>query len=410
MPYDPTAGSGFKGVGLGLLETYFGNVAQERQKQDRQKDSDLARQLAAYHALAEHKDTLESDIPGILDASAKLLKIEKEFAPITQHMREGMKRRVPTGPAGSSEMPVLPTPQGATEALGQAPDNSQPYSIDTRPTREYGELSQGEAQDYRHQQAFENQQTILIDKQRQQQEAMTARALAVESQKALTKAAQLETEYKLKRDLLEPKERLAADKQRSGYEQALLAQLGGSPTDEQRAWARQKAGEMVITGVDAVVAQRNASAEASRATAENRKAQIKHWNNQDAHAIRMEATAGMSAASLREFNANTREVWPELSRVKSEIIRLQTLKSALGAGNTTFDSQLQSLEEKRDGLQLRIDDARKSLQSTVPTSGSGDGKFHYTPDQIRRSLKPGQNYNDVLRQLQARPNVVIDQQ
>lgn len=38
-----------------------------------------------------------------------------------------------------------------------------------------------------------------------------------------------------------------------------------------------------------------------------------------------------------------------------------------------------------------------------------DGKYHYTPDQIRSAIKPGQTYEDVLKQLQSRPNVVIDQ-
>lgn len=351
--------------GSGLSKTLFGGLLQQRRQEEEDKVQEQVRRLAAYHALLEHPETPESEIPNILDSMAKEVKADKEFAPITAHMREGMKRRVPTGP--SSEMPIQPT--RGREVAGLPADTSQPSSVTVPgPTAEYGSLTQSEARRSAALQDYEAQSGIQTRKMLEQQAAMTDRAIQVEQAKEVARQARLETEYKLKRDLLEPKERLAADKQRSQYEQSLLAQLGHTPSDEEKAWARTKAGEMVINLADATLGQKAAAAEASRATAKNRLAQISHWNAQDAHAIRMEATQGLSAGALRVFNANTREVWPELSRVKSEIIRLQTLKAALGANNPQFDAQLQALEDRRDELQLKIDDERNALKSSsVPT-------------------------------------------
>lgn len=353
--------------GGGLARTLFGGLLADRRREEDDKVQEQVRRLAAYHALLEHPETPESEIPNILDSMAKEVKADKEFAPITANMRAGMKRQVPTGP--SSEMPVQPT--RTREMSGMAPDAGPTSVTVPGPTAEYGSLTQAQAADSRNLATYEAQQGIQTRKMLEQQAAMTDRAIQVESQKEIARQARLETEYKLKRDLLEPKERLAADKQRNQYEQSLLAQLGHTPSDEEKAWARAKSGEMVINLADATLGQKAAAAEASRATAKNRLAQIKHWDNQDSHAIRMEATQGLSAGALRVFNANTREVWPELSRVKSEIIRLQTLKSALGANNTQFDAQLQTLEGRRDELQLKIDDERNALKSSsVPTAPS----------------------------------------
>lgn len=299
-----------------------------------------------------------------------------------------MSRQVPTGP--DSQMPVQPT--RGREMAGLPEDTSQPFNVTVPgPAAEYGSLTQAQAEDARKMETFRQQQSVLTDKMNEQQDAMTRRALAVDAQRQAAQRQKLETEYKLKRDLLEPKERLAADKQRSQYKQALLAQLGHAPSDEEVAWADAKAGEMVIGLADATLGQRKASAEASKATAQNRLAQIKHWNAQDAHAIRMESITGMSAASARQFNMDTREIWPELSRVKSEIIRLQTMKSALGSTNTTFDAQLEDLEDQRDQLQLRIQDARDQLKSSsVPTAPQGGGRSQgkYNVDLQKFGLAP----------------------
>ena len=354
--------------GGGLAKTLFGGLLADRRREEDNKSQEQVRRLAAYHALLEHPETPESEIPNILDSMAREVKADKEFAPITANMRAGMKRQVPTGP--SSQMPVQPT--RTNEMVGLPADTSGPTSVTVPgPTAEYGSLTQAQAADSRNLSMYEAQQGIQTRKMLEQQAAMTDRAIQVESQKEIARQSRLETEYKLKRDLLEPKARLEADKQRSQFEASLIAQLGHAPSEEEKSWARTKAGEMVINLADATLGQKAAAAEASRATAKNRLAQIAHWSNQDSHAIRMEATQGLSAGALRVFNANTREVWPELSRVKSEIIRLQTLKSALGANNTTFDAQLQDLEDQRDKLQLQIKDARDALQSSsVPTAPS----------------------------------------
>lgn len=38
-----------------------------------------------------------------------------------------------------------------------------------------------------------------------------------------------------------------------------------------------------------------------------------------------------------------------------------------------------------------------------------DGKFHYTPDQIRQSLAPGQTYEEIYGKLKANPRVIIEE-
>lgn len=53
--------------------------------------------------------------------------------------------------------------------------------------------------------------------------------------------------------------------------------------------------------------------------------------------------------------------------------------------------------------------APKAVSPQRPVKPARDGKYHYTPDQIRGALKPGQTYENVLKQLSARPNVIIDQ-
>lgn len=371
--------------GGGLAKTLFGGLLADRRREEDDKVQEQVRRLAAYHALLEHPETPESEVPNILDSMAKEVKADKEFAPITAHMREGMKRRVPTGP--DSQMPVQPT---RTRSMVGLPEDVASSVTVPGPTAEYGSLTQAQTEDARKMEIYRGQQDIQTDKMLEQQDAMTKRALAVAAQNDAARLARQEASYRSKRDLLPVAARLAADKERSGYEQALLAQLDHPPTETDRAWARGKAGDMMEIKFDSIIAQRNASAEASRATAENRRAQVKHWANQDSHAVRMETTAGLSAASLRVFNANTRELFPKLSRVESEIIRLSTMKSALGASNTTFDAQLQELKDQRSDLQLQIKDERDKLQAGVPTAPGSEGQSRgkYNVDLQKFGLLP----------------------
>lgn len=90
----------------GLIGTLGGGLLEDRQTEQAKKDQELVRQLAAYHALLEHPDTPESEIPNIVDAQAKLLKAEKHFAPITAKMREAMRRQVPYGPEKESAQSI----------------------------------------------------------------------------------------------------------------------------------------------------------------------------------------------------------------------------------------------------------------------------------------------------------------
>lgn len=67
-------------------------------------------------------------------------------------------------------------------------------------------------------------------------------------------------------------------------------------------------------------------------------------------------------------------------------------------------------KDKVNGLQREVRAA-----GAKPTRGgstyrpSSDGKYHYTPAQIRAALKPGQTYEGILNQLKANPQVVLDQ-
>ena len=126
-------GSGLAGLGSGISETYFAGWAQQQRDEKEKKDEELARQLAAYHALLEHSDTPESEIPNILDAQAKLLKAPKEFYDITAHMRQVMQRQVPYGPEKETTQSI--TDRMAARGSG-IPESTMelPGSVPMRPT------------------------------------------------------------------------------------------------------------------------------------------------------------------------------------------------------------------------------------------------------------------------------------
>lgn len=131
--------------------------------------------------------------------------------------------------------------------------------------------------------------------------------------------------------------------------------------------------------------------------------------------------AGQQNASIEQNIASARE---EQSKVEQAL--RDTAPTITKPGITYSDGSSDpptvtrnpvyaDLESRRDKL---IDDQRrwgaekKPVVSTPRGAGfkpARDGKFHYTPEQIRQSLKPGQTYEDVLRQLKARPNVMIDE-
>jgi len=74
-------------------------------------------------------------------------------------------------------------------------------------------------------------------------------------------------------------------------------------------------------------------------------------------------------------------------------------------------------KNRRDALIDQIRRFRADLKAPKTRSGSQsqgfkparDGKYHYTPEQIRASLQPGQSYEEVVAKLKANPRVVIEQ-
>jgi hypothetical protein len=126
-------GQDFASFATGLSGAYLSGLLEDRKREQDDKNDELVRQLAAYHALMEHPDTPESDIPDILDAQAKLLK-DKNMGNITAHMRESMKRQVPYGPeketAGSISDRISARGSGIPESTMELPNSiaMRPYS------------------------------------------------------------------------------------------------------------------------------------------------------------------------------------------------------------------------------------------------------------------------------------------
>jgi hypothetical protein len=70
-------------------------------------------------------------------------------------------------------------------------------------------------------------------------------------------------------------------------------------------------------------------------------------------------------------------------------------------------------EEDARSYRDKGDEAATMLKSLAPKTGTvkpaKDGKYHYTPDQIRGSLQPGQTYEEIYAKLKANPKVKIDE-
>lgn len=65
---------------------------------------------------------------------------------------------------------------------------------------------------------------------------------------------------------------------------------------------------------------------------------------------------------------------------------------------------------KQSGEIVATPPPKISARKPRPVKPSGDGKYHYTPAQIKAALQPGQSYDDIVKQLKAHPGVIIDQQ
>lgn len=438
-------------LGSGISETFFGHLAEQRQVEQEKKDKELARQLAAYHALMEHQDTPINEIPNIMDAQAKLLKAPKEFYKVTEHMRQAIQQHglVPNGPEQERQIPTpqvhfqLPTqgedvpipapqarlnnpdpsfylkPQGApgTEDPGfamqpagfvaprsPAPQTFQdvvpmvpaePTTVSYQPTKSYGEMSQGEAEDFRKSQSYITQQKAMLDRQSQLAEEVGNRAaerdvarqkaaLELQEKRNAGRMAQIDETFAQKKKALgqyDTAAAAAADKQRLALEMQLRA--GGMDAQE----AKERSGAVLASNMEAILDQHKAKAERDRA-------EVKHWSNTDS--VRLvgkggAATAGMSAGQARTFRANVVEVLPELNSVRSQLATLKTLRAqANGTQQGTkkpgddgydagYDAPIEALEKQHTDLLVRINDERKKVLASSPNVSRVPGAPSQTP-------------------------------
>lgn len=160
------------------------------------------------------------------------------------------------------------------------------------------------------------------------------------------------------------------------------------------------------------------------ATAENRT-----YTRQTAEETKA-ANRAAALASANEADQRAQAHQQEAAHINSRILQMETELRGMGAvspddpnkivlmQNLNQAKEQQAYEQRQadssteDGRKARAEALKYPVtrgdKPPVFTPGR-DGKYHYTPDQIRQSLKPGQTYENVLQQLSSRPNVIIDQ-
>jgi len=379
----------------GFSKTLFGGLLQQRQEDQDAEDKATERQLTALHLLLTHPDTPEDQIPDIMDQMGDLVGYKKQVKGITDHLRAGMNRQVPSGPERETGQSIVSRmaaqPQAPTTdtlaTMGGVPAQTvtTPAPLPTvpsaemyQPTRRYGDLSQGEAQDYRKQQAFEAQQGVLTDKMLQQEGEREKRAVNIENIRAKGRSdiessreraaqTQLEARINAQKTLLEQKDRDAADKNRTTYEKAYLASLDREPTDEDKAAARKASGEYVVNSLNTTVAAKQASTALTQAKRESELARVTHWKNMDANSVAKNAAGGMTANQARVFRAQIITDLPELNRVAGELSKLNVNKAS-GFSTPETEKRIEELTKQHEDLLLKIKGARDSVigGSTAP--------------------------------------------
>lgn len=402
----------------GLTGSLFGGIFQDRQAKQDKEDKDLARQLAAYHALLEHPDTPESEIPNILDAQAELLKVGPKFKGVTDHMRQAMQQQVPNGPERetaqsganrtvATSTAIQPTTDTLATGLNPRPTNATPTSPGTvpmlpdaapqtittpalsvvppepqmyQPTKAYGEMTQGEAADFRKSQTYIAQQKAMLDRQSElaringdhaeEMAAQRAKAnLELQEQKNAGRIAAVEKTYEEKKKALGPYDTAAAaaaDKQRLALELQLRAG-GMDPTE-----AKERSGAILSSNMEAILDQHKAKAERDRA-------EIGHWRAIDPARILAAGspvTAGLTRLELAQMrNEGGAEIQGNLGRIDAELIKQQSLRSNANGtkkpgdkdekGNSaydaTYDARITELENAKTAELLKL----KSLQQSV---------------------------------------------
>lgn len=402
------SGQGLANFASGLIGTLGGGLLEDRQTEQKKKDEELVRQLAAYHALLDHPDTLESDVPGIHDAVGNLLKAPKEWYQITDHMRQAMARKVPDGPeretAASindrisartsgvpesaseavSSIPMRPTaasPNGATvttapvlvttpAVLPTVPPEPQLY----QPTRQYGDFTLGESKSYR-----ENQDYIVRQRARLEREQQLADAAAIAAQKRLDdqQAAREreiglrgeqarktnEENWKKKVDFLEPQLRAKAGLRVAEVAATLDPSL---PFEERQRLARERVGEEIQLGIEQKKARiATAKAQMERVGVLNQKT----FEDIKKSKAGVAGVFGVSPAAMREYNLRTKRVQEEYSHtlglLDSALKKAATVsKSALNGKvweNSTEKAEVDRLEAKKSELWSQLDDVANAL-------------------------------------------------
>lgn len=418
-------GPSLASLGSGISETFFGGLAQRQQQEQEQKNKELAMQLAAYHSLLEHDDTPMNSIPDILDAQAKLLKIDKKFKPITDHMRQAIAQRgqVPTGPEETRQIATpqmhmqlpdaqdIPIPTAQVPSMdqqqgpmgGDAPDLSQqavptvadggfvqptprpqtyssvvpivppePTTVTMQATRAYGDLTQGEAQDYRKSQFDIQRQKAILDRQAQLAEAAGDRTAERDVQRQKDELARIEARNAgrmkiVEQTYAEKKKALGgydtqaaanADKQRLALE--LQYRAAGMDEDE----AKRKAGETMSANMESLLGLHKAQAQRDLG-------EVQHWRNTDAARLLAKggaATRGMSAEQARTFRANVIEVMPELNAVRGQLEHLKTLLAQGGTPDPAIQTRIDELEKRHTDLLLQVKGERDKVMATSQSS------------------------------------------
>jgi hypothetical protein len=464
-------GQALSGIAGGLMDTFFSGLAKQKDDEKADKEAQQKLQLVAIRNLIDNPNTKVGDIPTLMQMHADIAGIGKDphLAQILQGMKQSATAQVPYGPeqeTTDSQVSRLTSqftaPQATTDTLATTPtvrppqplltvpgepapvtaappssppSSAQPLTVSTpalkvvppepqmfQPTRVAGDLTQDDLEqnrksqfDLQHQMAMLKRESELADQRgdRQTQRDVAREMGRLKDIEARGKESR-KTQDQLfdnKLKMLEPEMQAHAGLRKAQIAVAITAQNPGMDPAE----VDKRAGDMAFAEIQVGVAQKQAQIEKS-------KAEITHWKNIDAMKLVSkggDAVSGMSAGQARLFRLNTLELMPELNSTRNQLEKLKSDQALMGGQDPAIQQRITELSDQQDKLLLRLKEERDKVLSTIKSSPSTapatpfkpaqDGKYHYTPDQIRGALKPGQTYDDVVRQLSARPNVIIDQ-
>jgi len=121
----------------------------------------------------------------------------------------------------------------------------------------------------------------------------------------------------------------------------------------------------------------------------------------------------------RSVQQNISDAEGEKAKIEKRMSEIPiTIQGVNAYGEPTTQPNPEYVEHKnrRDSLidqirKWRADIKAPKLTRSTPqvVKPARDGKFHYTPEQIRASLQPGQSYEEIYAKLKANPKVVIQE-